>query len=204
MDPISSSGALTASPSTQGSASFAALGSDDFLRLLITQLTHQDPLAPTGNEELLRQISSIRDIELSTTLTRSLQNLTGQQNFASASALIGRFVTGQGGPDGEAISGVVAGVRFDGAGRAVLQLANGAELGLDQVTAIEPPERIAETLVGQTIIGVDRRKPAEPQSLEGVVTGVRTDGAGGEVLLELDTGKDLRLRDVLGVRAAAA
>ncbi len=204
MDPISSNGPVLAAPSTQGSASFAALGSDDFLRLLITQLTHQDPLAPTGNEELLRQISSIRDIELSTTLTKSLQNLTGQQNFASASALIGRFVTGQGGSDGETTSGVVAAVRFDGNGRAILQLANGAELGLDQVIAIEPPERIAETLIGQTIAGVDRRNPAQPQAVEGVVTAVRSDSPTGEVLLELDTGRDLRLRDVLGVRAAAA
>lgn len=39
------------------------LTSQDFLKLLVTQLTYQDPLDPMGNEELLRQISSIREIE---------------------------------------------------------------------------------------------------------------------------------------------
>ncbi len=61
-------GVGTAAPAKKGNA-FDELGSSDFLKLMLTQLTNQDPLEPTGNEELLRQISSIREIELSTTLT---------------------------------------------------------------------------------------------------------------------------------------
>lgn len=89
-----------------------AMDSQDFFKLLITQLTNQDPFEPTGNDELLRQISSIRDIELSTTLTDSLRSLTGQQRFTSASTLIGQFVTGVPGPDGVVDSGLVIGIRF--------------------------------------------------------------------------------------------
>jgi len=183
--------------------SFPELGSEDFLRLLIMQLRNQDPLEPVDNAELLGQISSIREIELSTTLTESLRLLTGQQRFASASSLIGQYVTGLAGADGMAESGIVVGVRFADAGQPILQLSNGNEIPLEQVSTIESPLRAAEALVGQPIVGLDRRDPADPQVVEGIVTGVRFDTQ-GEVLLELDTGQDLRFRDFVRVAATDA
>ncbi len=182
---------------------FAELGTDDFFKLLITQLTNQDPLEPTGNEELLQQISSIRDIELSTTLTESLRLLTGQQNFASASSLIGQYVSGMPASGGEPVSGMVVGVRFEADGKAVLQLADGTEMPLDQVSTIQSPLGAAEALIGQTVVGVDMREPSSPQVAEGLVTAVRTDEH-GEILLELDSGDDLRFRDLTGAASAAA
>lgn len=182
-----------------GSAnSFADLGSEDFLKLLIMQLQYQDPLEPVGNAELLQQISSVREIELSTTLTESLRALTGQQHFASASSLIGKYVTALPDEDGNAQRGIVAGVRFADGGRPILQLANGGEMALEQVSTIEPPLRAAEALIGQVVVGVDRRDRANPELVEGVVTGVRVE-AQNEVLLELDTGQALRFWDVVSV-----
>jgi flagellar basal-body rod modification protein FlgD len=179
------------------------MGTQDFLNLLVTQLTHQDPLEPTGNEELMRQISSIREIELSTTLTDSLRTLTGQQNFGSASSLIGQYVTGLPGQDGSAPRGMVVGVRFDEGQRIMLLLADGTELPMDQVSAIESPQRAAESLVGLKVAGVDRRDAGNDGPVEGVVTEARVDDA-GNVLLELDSGHDLRLADVTTVTDAVA
>lgn len=183
------------SPARQG-GSFDELGSSDFLKLLLTQLTNQDPLEPTGNEELLRQISSIREIELSTTLTDSLRNLTGQQHSTSASSMIGQFVTSIPDADGVSTRGVVVGVRFGDGGKPTLLLSGGAEIGVDQVGTIEPPLRAAEVLIGQNIVGVDTRDARNPQVVEGTVAGTRIDER-GEVFLELDSGGDLRLRDVV-------
>lgn len=190
------------SPQPSGSTSFGDLGSDDFLKLLIMQLRYQDPMEPVDNSEMLQQISSIRDIELSTTLTESLQRLTGQQRFASASSLIGQYVTAAAGDDGIARSGIVVGVRFTESGRPLLQLAGGDEIAMDQVSMIESPLQVAESLVGQGVVGVDSRDPSNPEVVEGVVTGVRMDEQ-GEVLLELDTGQDLRFRDVIGTASLA-
>ena len=67
----------------------AGLDADDFLQLLVAQLANQDPLAPTSNAEILRQLSAIRDIQLSTTLNDSLQTLTGNQRYGAAASLIG-------------------------------------------------------------------------------------------------------------------
>ena len=190
-------GALTSNtqPAAPG-ASFSALGSQEFLQLLITQLTNQDPLEPTGNEEMLRQISSIRDIELSTTMTESLQGLTGRQSFASASALIGQYVTALSGAEGATQSGLVVGVRFTDTNSAVLQLSSGVEVPMEQVSAVQSPRQAAETLVGQMVRGMDRRERNNIKEVEGVVTGVQNDSATGDIILELDNAGSLRLRDV--------
>jgi flagellar basal-body rod modification protein FlgD len=182
----------------------ADLSSGDFLKLLVTQLTNQDPLEPTGNEELLRQISSIREIELSTTMTDSLRSLTGQQRFASASTLIGQHVTSEPQADGTVQRGVVVGIRFDANGQPTVVLSNGVETSLESVRTIESSAQAAESLIGQTVVGLDRRDPSDPKSVHGVVTAVRVDER-GEAILELDTGEDLRFRDVVaGATQAAA
>lgn len=188
----SQAGQSTAAPG----ASFSALGSQEFLQLLITQLTNQDPLEPTGNEELLRQISSIRDIELSTTMSQSLQGLTGRQSLASASALIGQYVTSIAGDADTANSGLVVGVRFTDTNSAVLQLSSGVEIPMEQVSGVQSPRQAAEAMVGQVVRGTDRRNRSEIKEVEGVVTGVQSDTATSDIILELDNGGSIRLRDV--------
>ena len=149
---------------TGASRSASNLSSDDFFKLLITQLTNQDPMEPTSNEELLQQISSIRDIELSTTLTESLQRLAGQQQFGSASTLIGQYVTSVAGSDGSVQAGTVVAVKFDSQGLPRLQLSNGAELQLSRLASIVSPIRAAEAMVGRLVTGLDRRNPAEVET----------------------------------------
>ena len=82
-------------------------------------------------------------------------------------------------------------------GRPVLQLANGIEMPLEQVSTIESPLTFAQALVGRQVMGVDRRDPSEPKLVEGLVTGVAVADT-GEMTLELDTGQDLRLSDLIG------
>lgn len=183
---------------TSSRDSLSVLKSEDFFRLLITQLTNQDPLEPTSNQDLLKQIASIRDIELSSSLTDSLGALSGQQNFSSASTLIGKFVTGTADQGGPLQSGVVVGVRFSEGNRAMLQLASGDQIPIDQVQTIQSAQQAAQTLVGQSVVGIDRASDNPLDVQEGVVTGVRMESGG--VMLELDTGETIRFEDVIAVR----
>jgi flagellar basal-body rod modification protein FlgD len=202
MESVSAASLLSPSTAPKAANSFSDMGSGEFLKLLITQLTSQDPMQPMGNEELLRQISSIREIELSTTLTESLRSLTGQQNVTAASSMIGQYVTGAPGANGQVSSGLVVGVRFADGGRPVLLLSNGVEMPLEKVSLIQPPRQAAEALVGRTVMGIDQRDPKKPQVVEGVVTAARVDDK-GEAFLELDTGGELRLRDLVSVTTGA-
>lgn len=196
--------ATDAGAATNTNRAAVALGSDDFFKLLITQLTNQDPLEPTSNQELLDQISSIRQIELSTNLSDSLKSLTEQQRFSSVSSLIGRYVTGQGQTDGgvsQPVQGIVKAVRFDADGHITLDLDDGSQLPLEQLGAVMDASQAAEVFVGMNVSGIDRSDPANPRYVEGLVTGATQDQA-GNVWLELDTGEAIALADVMDSRSA--
>ena len=53
----------------------AGLRSDDFMKVLIAQLRYQDPFEPMGNEELLRQVATIRELEMNSQLTGRIRQL---------------------------------------------------------------------------------------------------------------------------------
>ena len=198
------SNAFTNATSPSGGA--GSLSGDDFFQLLIAQLINQDPLEPTSNQELLQQLSSIRDIELSGTLADSLKSLTDQQRYGSASGLIGHHVTGRANPadpTGLAPEGVVVAVRFSPDGKAFLRLDNGLELALEDLSTVVSPETAAQALVGKMVTGLDTTSQADPTVVEGVVTGLRTE-SDGRIVLELDTGEQLDLKNVLSSAGATA
>jgi len=79
---------------------------DAFLELMITQLQNQDPLNPLENDELLAQISQIREVGATDNLTQTLETVLLGQNISSAIGLIGANVEGLS-DDQERIQGVV-------------------------------------------------------------------------------------------------
>jgi flagellar basal-body rod modification protein FlgD len=68
------------------------LGADDFLQFMITQLQQQDPLNPVSNQELVEQISSIRELASTTKLNSTLDSVLVGQNIATAGGLIGKNI----------------------------------------------------------------------------------------------------------------
>ena len=66
---------------------------NQFLQLMITELTNQDPLNPMDNTQLVQQIGELRSIAASDQLTGTLQSLQTQQSLTTASSLIGKKVT---------------------------------------------------------------------------------------------------------------
>jgi len=70
------------------------LSTDSFLQLMIAQLQNQDPLNPTDNNELMQQISDIRNIGATDELTTTLNTVAMEQNLTAASALVGKTITG--------------------------------------------------------------------------------------------------------------
>lgn len=190
---------LPVAPTSSATPSVGGLTADDFFKLLIAQLTNQDPLEPTSNQELMEQISAIRDIDLSTTLVESLKTLTGQQRFAAAPALIGKYVTAAVDPLNPELAppaGIVVGVRYQPDGQILLQLDTGAELPLDRIESVAEATQSAESLIGMSVTGISSADPTSVAVISGIVTEIRTD-ATGRVTLELDTGEALALTDLL-------
>jgi flagellar basal-body rod modification protein FlgD len=180
------------------SASTSALEADDFLQLLVAQLSNQDPLEPTSNEALLEQLSSIREIQLSTELTESLKALTGNQRFGAIGSLIGKHVTGQisgGGTEGTLVEGTVKSIRFDAEGRAMLELDSGARLPMEHLASVSDPSTAGQDMIGKLVRGIQAGGD-KADLIEGIVTAVGKDDR-GKVSLELDTGEMLGLGELI-------
>lgn len=111
-----------------------ALKSEDFIKMMITQLQNQDPLEPAKNEQLLTQMSQIGQLQASTDLQNSLKSLVLQNNLGNAGNLIGKVVNGQD-RYGEPVSGLVTSVRIE-SGDVWLELDSGKTLALSSVTSI--------------------------------------------------------------------
>lgn len=84
-------GGLSVREPTRG---FSEISSEDFVAMMMSELSNQDPLEPNDSEQLLSQISSIRQIESDETLMSSLQGMVDSNEFASAANLIGTLVSG--------------------------------------------------------------------------------------------------------------
>lgn len=77
-----------------------AMGKDAFMRLLITQMTHQDPLNPQDGTQMASQLAQFSALEQMTNINATLRDqaaanaaLAGAVNNSSAVALLGKDVT---------------------------------------------------------------------------------------------------------------
>ena len=62
-----------------------ALGQDAFMKLLITQLTHQDPMRPKEDTEFIAQLATFSQLEKLTEIATSIKNLEAKfEQLASA------------------------------------------------------------------------------------------------------------------------
>ena len=52
-----------------------SLGKDDFMKLLLVQLQHQDPTEPMDSEKILTQTSQLAGLEASSNTNKALEDL---------------------------------------------------------------------------------------------------------------------------------
>jgi flagellar basal-body rod modification protein FlgD len=90
----------------------AALGKDDFLKLLVAQLQHQDPMQPTDNAEYMGQLAQFSTLEQITNVGKEMERLRTSSQVDQSVALIGKSV-GYLLSDGTSATGVVDAVTID-------------------------------------------------------------------------------------------
>jgi flagellar basal-body rod modification protein FlgD len=87
-----------------------SLGKEDFLKLLVAQLTHQDPTNPMKDTEFVAQLATYSGLEQQMNMNKNLEKLIASSNMttaASAMSLIGSIV-GYTGEDGALKTGQVS------------------------------------------------------------------------------------------------
>lgn len=102
----------TGTGSARGVRDMKDLDVNQFLQLMIAELTNQDPLNPMDNTQLVQQIGELRSIAASDQLTNTLQSMQTQQSLTTASSLIGKNVAALS-ADGGNITGEVSSVSVE-------------------------------------------------------------------------------------------
>jgi len=93
MNPISALPTASPAASLAGTASQSALGRDDFLQLLVTQLQNQDPTSPQNSSEFAAQLAQFSSVEQLTHISASMQGQA--QQLAALAQAVGLVGAGQ-------------------------------------------------------------------------------------------------------------
>jgi flagellar basal-body rod modification protein FlgD len=86
------------------------LGFEDLLRIVMTQLTYQDPMKPMESFEFVSQLAQFSQIQQTQTMSDRLGSILNAEGAAQATSLLGRVIDV---PAGESvISGRVESISF--------------------------------------------------------------------------------------------
>lgn len=116
------------------------LGKDEFLKLLITQLRHQNPLEPMDDKAFIAQLAQFSALE-------QMQNVARTAQLGYGLGLLGRPVAGRT-AEGLPVAGRVTGLRLGDDGQTLVRVETAAGAGAGGSaagTAIEVPlEQVRE------------------------------------------------------------
>ncbi len=116
------------------------LGKDDFLKLLVAQMTHQDPLEPQTNDQFITQMAQLSSYEQIQNLNDQFKINAGLMTITTGSSMIGKQVTYADTETKADVTGLVDKVEM-GDGEFVLSI-GGKKVPLSQVKTIAdaPPK----------------------------------------------------------------
>ena len=92
-----------------GKSAQNAMGMEDFLRLLSTQIANQDPMEPMKDSEFIAQMASISSVEQMQQFATSFKDFTSSHREIAAQAYLGKQVTAQSG-EGLPVTGIAQAV----------------------------------------------------------------------------------------------
>jgi flagellar basal-body rod modification protein FlgD len=95
--------------SSSSSTSSSKSTSDQFMSLLLAQMTNQNPLEPMNDTEMVNQMVSMNSLTELQKISKAITSLTQTNEFVSASALMDKSVTYLD-SDSKKVTGTVTGV----------------------------------------------------------------------------------------------
>jgi flagellar basal-body rod modification protein FlgD len=124
-------------------AATSQLRLDELLRVLLTELTHQDPFKPMDNKDFMAQMAQFASLDTTQQLNDNILQMLSLQAINQSVALFGKEVSALNG-DGTVINGEVIAVTMnDGAPRLTVRVGgpNGSNIpgiAIGQLQTVRP------------------------------------------------------------------
>lgn len=107
---------MSVSASSGAAAQVSSINLQDFLKILSSQLTNQNPLKPLDNQEFVAQIAQFSTLQQSTQLNAKIDQMLSLQSVTQSVGLIGKVVgynsSGNSGSSSPTTVGRVTGIDF--------------------------------------------------------------------------------------------
>lgn len=111
------------------------LGKDDFLKLLLTQLSHQDPTNPVQDKDFIAQMAQFSSLEQMKNISSGIARMESKQSYS----VVGKIVSGPDLVTGEDVTGLAGAILFDNEGKTYVRV-NGRMLDVSKINLISDPE----------------------------------------------------------------
>lgn len=195
----STNGTTTSGTTTVNGKKDQSLDSIEFMEIMVTELTNQDPFEPMDNADLVNQMAIIQQMQSNQSMNKSFESLMGnfdeliaRNSLNTASGMIGDMVSGTSTSGGWTTGRVVA-VAQDGED-IFLELDTGQFINWQDVERLGGNS--SEDIIGSIAVGAD----AAGQTVVGKVTGVELDDE--KVTLQVQKFSDGQTADVLLSKAS--
>jgi flagellar basal-body rod modification protein FlgD len=86
--------------------SFASYGSTEFMQMLMTQITHQNPMEPMNDADMMNQYVQLNSLTELQSINSSIGKVVTANQTGYAASLIGKTIKATG-TDGKGVEGVV-------------------------------------------------------------------------------------------------
>lgn len=121
----------------QSTTNAFGLNFESLLKIILTQLTYQDPLKPMDNFQFVSQLAQFSQIQQGQVMTDKLGALVTSQTTFQATSLLGRQVDLPTNNSGSVISGTVKAISFqNGDPRLTIQTSDGQTISNISPSAI--------------------------------------------------------------------
>ncbi len=92
----------------------SGMGKDSFLKLLVTQLQHQDPTKPMEDKEFISQMAQFSSLEQMSNLNKEIKNLVLSSKSSEAYGILGKDIEAYDPVQKKSVSGTVNSVFYKG------------------------------------------------------------------------------------------
>ncbi|ARN19338.1 flagellar hook assembly protein FlgD [Piscinibacter gummiphilus] len=77
------------------SAAASSLSMEDLLRVMLTELTYQNPLKPVENKDFMMQVAQFSSLDATQRLNQNIEQLLGLQSLNQSVGLLGKNISAQ-------------------------------------------------------------------------------------------------------------